>query len=103
MAKRLWVYVSKTDVAETFAMIGEQADARTQADAALGLVNWQEWDFTPRVLPMFGNLVNLARERAQTLDGTGRWRWRTVANVVKRWLGEPVEENCESCGQRWPS
>lgn len=103
MPKRLYIYIGKSDSTQAIARIDEQAAARAEADAYLGLANWTEYDLTGHVLPACGQLVNVARERAQTADGTGRWRWRTIANVLKRWLGEAVDEQCENCGQRWPA
>lgn len=102
MAKRLWVYVSKTDARESYATCGEAADANARADATLGLANWTAYDVTDRLRASVAEIANLARERQATRDGTGRWRWRTVSSVVKRWLGEPTEELCETCGNRWP-
>jgi len=99
MARRLWIYVSKTDLAETYATIAEQAVAQAEADAHLGVANWREWDFTPRIGGPLGELVNLARERVPSADGTGRWRWRTVADVIKHWLGEMAVVVCPACDQ----
>lgn len=103
MAKRVWVYMSKSDPDQVSLTIGEQVDARARADAQLGVVNWIEHDLTAQARPAVAELVNAARERVATRDGTGRWRWRTIADVVKAWLGEPTDETCESCGQRWPT
>ncbi len=99
MARRLWIYTSKTE-ARMIARIAEQAVAQAQADAALGLANWVESDVSADVQSALGELVNVARDRVVTKDGTGRWRWRTTADVLKRWVGEPVDETCASCGQR---
>lgn len=100
MAKRLYVYVSKSDTTQTLARIADQLGARADANAYLGIDNWVECDATASMLPLLGGLVNLARERAQTPDGTGRWKWRTIANAVRAWLGEPTDETCASCGNR---
>jgi hypothetical protein len=103
MAKRLYVYASKSDAGVTLARVAEQAAARAEADETLGLANWTEYDVTAHVLPAFAEIVNLARQRERTLDGTGRWRWRTIANVLKAWLEEPTDETCEACGQQLPA
>jgi len=103
MAKRVFVYVSKTDPEQTVARIADVAAARADADAYLGPLNWTEYDVTAQVLPAFADLVNVARMRDASRDGTGRWRWRTISDVVKRWLGEPVDETCGQCGQKWPT
>lgn len=101
--RRIYFYVSKTDPAECTAFFGEQVDARARADETLGLVNWTEYEMTRFLGAAFAAIVNLARERVPTRDGTGRWRWRTVANVIKAWLGEPTDETCASCGQQVPT
>ena len=96
--KRILVFVSKTDDRQRLALVDTVANGRAQAEATLGLANWVEYDVTDLLRPRLDNIVNVARERAETRDGTGRWRFRTIANVLKRWLGEPVDENCERCG-----
>lgn len=101
--RRLFFYVSKTDATECTAYFGTATEARARADETLGLSNWTEYEMTRFLGSALAQLVNLARERAATKDGTWRWRWSTVANVIKRWLGEPVDEACESCGQSWPT
>lgn len=100
--KRIYVFISTSDPV-ALAVVAEATTARAQADVTLGISNWREFDVTTDLLPAAADLVNLARERARTQDGSGRWRWRTIANVVKRWLAEPVDELCETCGSKWPT
>lgn len=98
MARRLWIYTSKTED-RVIARIAEQATARAQADATLGIANWVEWDLSADVQGALGELVNVARARVDSADGTGRWRWRTTADTLKAWAGEPPTYTCPVCDQ----
>lgn len=96
--KRVLCLVSKAgDVAIGF--VGTPADGAARADAALGVGNWVAFDVTGDLRAALGATVVLARERVETPDGTGRWRWRSAADVVKECLGETPEHVCPACDQ----
>lgn len=84
------------------------ADSETAARAALALVSPDDdpefvVDVTNAVRPHLVSLVDLARERAATKDGTGRWRVASASEVVRVWFGGVPNEPCDRCGQPWPN
>ncbi len=84
------------------------ADTETAARAALALVSPNEdpefvMDVTSALGPHLVTLVALARERAATKDGSGRWRVASPSEVVRVWLGGTPTEACDRCGQPWPT
>lgn len=100
--RRIYAYAMISDPVVGGAFFGTQAECRAWADETYGLGNWREYEVTGYLGAALGQLVNLARERVQTPDRTGRWKWNTVNSVLRAWRGEATDETCAGCGQRLP-
>lgn len=94
---RLWIGTRGAVVEAVFASTKDEASEllleRLEAEPA------EVVDVTDAVMADLGRLANLARERVDSADGTGRWRYRTINDVVKAWFGETPEYLCPTCDQ----